>query len=121
MTSRIKGVTFAIVTTDDMPRARQFFTDKLGLTTEDDQGDIFSQFTTREGTMWALMTRPAHAEPRSAELYLQVDDVEAAYRTWRERGVEMVTEPWDAPFGRTFAFKDADGRVLHAYTEPQAA
>lgn len=27
----------------------------------------------------------------------------------------MITEPWNAPFGRTFAFKDADGRVMHAY------
>jgi hypothetical protein len=27
----------------------------------------------------------------------------------------MVTDPHDEPFGRTFAFKDPDGRVLHAY------
>jgi predicted enzyme related to lactoylglutathione lyase len=55
-------------------------------------------------------------------LFLSVDDVDEAYATWKSRGVEMVTEPWDAPFGRTFAFKDADGRVLHAYatTAPSA-
>ena len=121
MTSLIKGVTYAIVTTDDMPRARKFFTEKLGLTTEDDQGDIFSQFTTRDGTKWAVVARPSHAVPLGVELYLSVTDVDEAYQTWKSRGVEMVTEPWDAPFGRTFAFKDADGRVLHAYTEPQAA
>jgi predicted enzyme related to lactoylglutathione lyase len=51
----------------------------------------------------------------SAELYLQVDDTDAAYAAWKERGVEMLTEPHNEPFGRTFAFKDADGRVLHAY------
>jgi predicted enzyme related to lactoylglutathione lyase len=119
MTSLIKGLTFAIVTTDDMPRARQFFTDKLGLSTEDDQGDIFSQFTTREGTLWGVVSRPSLAVPLGVELYLSVTDTDEAYQTWKSRGVEMVTEPWDAPFGRTFAFKDADGRVLHAYTEPQ--
>ena len=119
MTSLIKGLTFAIVTTDDMPRARQFFTDKLGLSTEDDQGDIFSQFTTREGTLWGVVSRPSLAVPPGVELYLLVTDTDEAYQTWKSRGVEMVTEPWDAPFGRTFAFKDADGRVLHAYTEPQ--
>ena len=32
------------------------------------------------------------------------------------RGVETVTEPSTQPFGRTFAFKDADGRVMHAYS-----
>jgi predicted enzyme related to lactoylglutathione lyase len=111
----IKGLTYAIVTTDDVPRARRFFTEKLGLGTEDDMADEFSQFTTRDGTLWAVMRRPAHAAPLSAELYLQVDDTDAAYAAWKERGVEMLTEPHNEPFGRTFAFKDADGRVLHAY------
>jgi predicted enzyme related to lactoylglutathione lyase len=111
----IKGLTYAIVTTDDVPRARKFYTEKLGLSTEDDMGDSFSQFTTRDGTLWALMTRPEHAAPLGAELYLHVDDVDAAHKQWQERGVEMVTEPHTEPFGRTFAFKDADGRILHAY------
>jgi len=111
----IKGLTYAIVTTDDVPRARKFFVEKLGLATEDDMGDSFSQFTTRTGTMWALMSRPPHASPLSAELYLEVDDVDEAYRVWKGRGVETVTEPSNQPFGRTFAFKDADGRVLHAW------
>ncbi len=111
----IKGLTYAIVTTDDVPRARRFFTEKLGLGTEDDMGDEFSQFSTRDGTLWAVMTRPEHAAPLSAELYLQVDDVDGSYTEWKGRGVEMVTEPHTEPFGRTFAFKDADGRVLHAY------
>jgi len=111
----IKGLTYAIVTTEDVPRARRFFTEKLGLSTEDDQGDVFSQFTTREGTLWAVMGRPEHAAVNGVELYLLVDDADAAYRTWKERGVEMVTEPNDQPFGRTFAFRDPDGRVMHAY------
>ena len=112
----IKGLTYVAVTTDDVPRARRFFTEKLGLGTEMDEGDSFSQFTTRDGTLWAVMGKPPHAAPKSAELYLLVEDADAAYRTWQERGVEMVTEPHDEPFGRTFAFKDPDGRVLHAYT-----
>ena len=111
----IKGLTYAIVTTDDVPRARKFFTEKLGLATEDDMADTFSQFTTRAGTLWAVMSRPEHAAPRTAELYLESDDVDGDYKLWQGRGVEMLTEPHDMPFGRTFAFKDPDGRVLHAY------
>jgi predicted enzyme related to lactoylglutathione lyase len=111
----IKGLTYAIVTTDDVPRARRFFTEKLGLGTEDDEGDAFSQFTTRDGTLWAVMQRPEYATPLGAELYLLVDDLEGAYTQWKGRGVDMVTEPHTEPFGRTFAFKDADGRVMHAY------
>lgn len=113
----IKGLTYVIVTTDDVPRARQFFGEKLGLSTEDDMGDQFSQFTTREGTLWAVARRdPAQAAPNGAELYLTVDDVDAAYATWKARGVETVTEPTDQPFGRTFAFRDMDGRVMHAWS-----
>jgi predicted enzyme related to lactoylglutathione lyase len=111
----IKGLTYAILTTDDVPRARRFFTEQLGLSTEDDMADTFSQFTTREGTLWAIMKRPESSRPLDVELYLLVDDVDEAYRTWRERGVQTVTEPHDEPFGRTFAFKEPDGRVLHAY------
>ena len=112
----IKGLTYAIVTTDDVPRARRFFTEKLGLGTEEDEGDAFSQFTTRDGTLWGVMQAPPETPEHGVMLYLRVDDVDEAYATWKSRGVEMVTEPWDAPFGRTFAFKDADGRILHAYT-----
>ena len=111
----IKGLTYAILTTPDVPRARRFFTEQLGLGTEEDQGDVFSQFTTREGTLWAIMQSPAAPAAAGVELYLLVDDPDAAYAAWRGRGVEMVTEPHDEPFGRTFAFRDPDGRVLHAY------
>ena len=113
----IKGLTYALVTTEDVPRARRFYTEKLGLSTEDDMGDQFSQFTTREGTLWAVGKSPGGT---GVELYLQVEDVDAAHKLWQERGVEMVDGPHDEPFGRTFAFKDADGRVLHAWARSAA-
>ncbi len=109
----IDGLTYAILTSHDLPATRRFFTEQLGLGTEDDQGDVFSQFTTREGTLWAIMQTPPET-PAGIKLYLQVPDIDAAYETWKERGVEMVSEPHDEPFGRTFAFYDPDGRVLHA-------
>ena len=111
----IRGLTYTILTTSDLPRARRFFTETLGLTTEDDMGDEFSQFTTRAGSLWAVMAAPPRTPAPGVDIYLSVEDVDAAFALWKQRGVEMVTEPWDAPFGRTFAFKDADGRVLHAY------
>lgn len=117
----IRGLTYAIVTTNDVPRARRFFTEQLGLSTEDDMGDEFSQFTTRAGALWAVMEAPSETPVPGVALYLTVDDVDAAYALWKSRGVEMVTEPWDAPFGRTFAFKDADGRVMHAYLHAEPA
>ena len=114
----IKGLTYAILTSGDLPQARRFFTDQLGLATEDDRGDVFSQFTTREGTLWAIVQAPPGTPPAGHELYLLVEGTDAAYRTCQERGVEMVTEPPDEPFGRTFAFRDPDSLVLHAYQQP---
>ena len=116
----IRGLTYTILMTHDVPRARRFFAEQLGLTTEDDMGDEFSQFTSRDGSLWAIMAAPPETPAPGVALYLKVDDVDAAYAAWKERGVEMVTEPWDAPFGRTFAFKDADGRLLHAYVRDES-
>jgi len=110
----IEGLTYAILTSHDLPRARRFFTEQLGLGTEEDQGDTFSQFTTREGTLWAIMQAPPDAPEDGIKIFLQVTNVDEAHQMWKERGVEMVTEPHDEPFGRTFAFRDPDGRVLHA-------
>jgi len=116
----IKGLTYVIATTADVPRARRFFVEQLGLSTEDDYADEFSQFTTREGALWAVMAPPELHKAGDVMLFLQVDDVDDAHKTWKGRGVELVTEPHDEPFGRTFAFRDPDGRVLHAWTPTQS-
>ena len=65
----IKGLTYAVVTTDDVPRARRFFTEKLGLSMEEDEGDTFSQFTTRDGTLWAVMQAPPETPEHGVALY----------------------------------------------------
>jgi hypothetical protein len=68
-----------------------------------------------------LLDLQARGELRAADLAERFEVsvrtiyVDAAYREWRERGVETVTEPHNEPFGRTFAFKDPDGRVLHTW------
>jgi predicted enzyme related to lactoylglutathione lyase len=110
-------MTYVILTSSDLPRARSFFTERLGLTTEEDQADSFSQFTTREGTPWAIM-QAGEREAAGYQVYLRVDSADAAHDAWRARGVEIVTPPHDEPFGRTFSFRDPDGHVLHAYQDP---
>ena len=115
----IKGLTYAMLITPDV-RARRFFVEQLGLRTEDDEGDIFSQFTTRAGLLWAV-GKPQEGSPGRGRPLPRGRGRRRAYRTWRERGVETVTEPHDAPFGRTFAFKTPDGLVLHAWKQAQPA
>jgi predicted enzyme related to lactoylglutathione lyase len=44
------------------------------------------------------------------QMYLLVDDVDEAYKTLKEKGVQFVTEPKDQPWGaRTAEFTDPDG------------
>lgn len=111
----IKGLTYTILTTSDMPTARRFWTETLGLAVDPaDDTPGFGQFVTAEGTTLAIMDAP-HGAPADLWLFLAVDDVDAAYTAWTARGVETLTEPHDEDFGRTFAFRDPDGRTLHAW------
>lgn len=108
----IKGLTYTIVTSPDFARARAFFVDTLGLGVRPD-GDApgFAWFNTGDGSGLAVQ----QSDAPTIELYLEVDDVDAAYAAWKARGVAMVDQPHDEPFGRVFAFTDPDGRTLYAW------
>jgi predicted enzyme related to lactoylglutathione lyase len=45
-------------------------------------------------------------------LWLKAENVEKIHGDLAEHGVRIVTEPFDGPFGRTFAFADPDGYVV---------
>jgi predicted enzyme related to lactoylglutathione lyase len=45
-------------------------------------------------------------------LWLHADDVQAIHDALAADGHRIVTEPFDGPFGRTFAFADLDGYVI---------
>ena len=45
-------------------------------------------------------------------LWLKAEDIEKIHGDLAEHGVRIVTEPFDGPFGRTFAFADPDGYVV---------
>jgi predicted enzyme related to lactoylglutathione lyase len=45
-------------------------------------------------------------------LWMQAQDAEQICEKLRTSGTPIVTEPFDGPFGRTFAFADPDGYVV---------
>lgn len=45
-------------------------------------------------------------------LWMGCDDAQALYESLKEAGVRIATEPFDGPFGRTFAFLDPDGYTV---------
>jgi predicted enzyme related to lactoylglutathione lyase len=48
-------------------------------------------------------------------VWVKVDDAQALHDRLAADGVAIVTEPFDSPFGRTFAFCDLDGYVITAH------
>ena len=45
-------------------------------------------------------------------LWMGCDDAQALYESLEEANVRIAQEPFDGPFGRTFAFVDPDGYTV---------
>ena len=45
-------------------------------------------------------------------LWLKVDDAQSLHDQLAGRGVTILTDPFDGPFGRTFAIRDPDGYAV---------
>ncbi len=49
---------------------------------------------------------------------LLVDDVDRVWRDWKAKGVNLLTEPQDLPFGRNFDARDPEGHYLSVFKPP---
>jgi catechol 2,3-dioxygenase-like lactoylglutathione lyase family enzyme len=110
----VQEVTVISVPVSDEDRARDFFVDKLGF-------DLVSD-TVAEGLHW-VQVRPRGSSTSLSlvnwfpsmpagslkGLVLGTADVQAAYRTLSERGVEFEHEPQEAFWGIYATFSDPDG------------
>jgi predicted enzyme related to lactoylglutathione lyase len=114
---------FVILYVRDMDKAKTFYTDALGLPVlEALSGPTFIALRPDGGALIGLQDKAAErlpprqeGQPGSVEVSFEVDDVDGTWRRWKEKGVELVTEPMDRPFGRYFMAKDPDGHYLSVY------
>ena len=60
----------------------------------------------------AQQVRDLMAKGFAGTLFLTTDDVQAAYKQLKERGVEFVEEPQEQPYGIDSAFRDPSGNNL---------
>jgi uncharacterized glyoxalase superfamily protein PhnB len=60
----------------------------------------------------AQQVRDLMAKGFTGTLFLTTDDVHAAYKQLKERGVEFVEEPHEQPYGIDSAFRDPSGNNL---------
>jgi catechol 2,3-dioxygenase-like lactoylglutathione lyase family enzyme len=96
---RIHHVTFPV---KDMKKAVDFYENVLGLKKTGEWGN-YAVFDVGGVEL-------AFGLNEEFQMYLLVDDVDVAYKTLKDKGVEFVTEPKDQFWGgRTATFVDSDG------------
>jgi len=98
----------------DVDAAKSFYTDDLGLSTEESNMGWVARFTSpATGASVQLVKRDATAREDSV-ISVQTDDVDGAYEEARGLGYEIVhpitTEPWGV---RRFLVRAPDGSVIN--------
>ncbi|MEZ0356471.1 VOC family protein [Mycobacterium sp. SA01] len=98
----------------DIEAAKGFYTDYLGLSTEEFNLGWVARYTSPDtGANLQLVTADATA-PESPVISVATDDVDAAYEQARARGYQIVhpltTESWGV---RRFFVRDPDGNVIN--------
>lgn len=117
----IKQMNYLGIVVKDIAAATAFYCDTLGITVDEAESTpgYFTQFKLDGGAILALQTNTISPDNLAFVPGLLVDDVDATYATWQAKGVQMIDEPNDKPFGRTFLFRTPEGHVLRAYQAPK--
>ena len=103
----------------DMDAAKTFYTDYLGLNTEEFNMGWVARYTSPDtGVNVQLVTEDATA-PEDPVISVHTDDVEAAYQEAQDLGYEIVhplsTESWGV---RRFFVRAPDGNVINIAYHP---
>ena len=103
----------------DIDSAKGFYTDFLGLGTEEFNLGWVARYTSPEtGATVQLVTRDATAS-QDSDVSVHVDDVEDAYAEAQRRGYEIVhpltTEDWGV---HRFLVRAPDGTVVNLVAHP---
>jgi catechol 2,3-dioxygenase-like lactoylglutathione lyase family enzyme len=131
-TSIVTGVDFVSVPTRDLPAAREFYGDVLGLKPSKlwqgpGQEPLGAEFETGTVTIALIACEQVGIDfqPNKVPIAFQVDDVEAARAELESRGVSFQGDIIDSGVCHQAIFEDPDGNSLdlhHRYAprEPEA-
>lgn len=106
----------------DMPKAKEFYTDKLGLKVvqdyRQDDNNWWVALDLPEGDVTiTLTTHHGNAKPGAMVMYFAASDAAAAHKELSEKGVK-VSDVKDDLFGpgsgvKFFTLEDPDGNLIH--------
>lgn len=114
MRTRINNINLLV---RDVQAAKTFYTTVLGLAEPEERGGPPTMALLLAGGCTislqdadAMGLAPAACE--GIELGFEVEDVDAAWQAMQAAGAEVLGEPVDQSFGRTFDARDPDGHRL---------
>lgn len=116
----IQNLAFLGLVVKDVPAATAYF-QKLGFTVDEAQSipNAYTQFKLDGGAIVGLFDSfDVEGVEQNFDPAFLVPDVDATYEQWQAAGIELLSEPRDMPFGRTFLFRTPDGHILRAYHPP---
>jgi catechol 2,3-dioxygenase-like lactoylglutathione lyase family enzyme len=99
---------------DDIETAKSFYTDYLGLSTEEFNMGWVARYSSPDGTSKVQLVTHDASAPQDSAISIHTTDVEAAYEEAQQRGYEIVvplrTEEWGV---HRFFVRAPDGTLIN--------
>jgi catechol 2,3-dioxygenase-like lactoylglutathione lyase family enzyme len=124
--SSIRHLDYTIIFARDLPAMRRFYRDIMGFPVHREMGESWFEYRvgasilalTRRGPLFDDPAPPAGALSLQLAFRVPPRVVDECAAELRARGVSIVFEPTDQPWGhRTLFFRDPDGNVLEIYAD----
>jgi predicted enzyme related to lactoylglutathione lyase len=115
---------FISIAVSDAQRSAAFYEEYLGAIRDTfDFGPEAVAFVGWPAFAVSSARRPAQPGPSpdttSIQLWWRASDAQALYEKAVAGGIRILVEPFDGPFGRTFAMADPDGYRITIYEKDQ--
>nr|WP_296770936.1 VOC family protein [Rhodococcus sp. (in: high G+C Gram-positive bacteria)] len=116
-TATVTGPSFLSLQVSDLDGAAAFYETQLGMTRAAFSPPGAVVFDTSPIAIAVRARLPetdlAGGRPGlGVAVWLACDDAEALHDRLESAGVEILTPPFDGPFGRTFSFRDPEGYAV---------
>ena len=111
---KISNIAFVGIPVSDMPRARKFYEDVLGLKTTDEMmGGKWVEYAVGNNTL-AIANVGEQWTPsdQGTAAAIEVEDFDEAIKRLKERQVRFAAEPFETPCCHMAVVQDPDGNKL---------
>ena len=111
---KISNIAFVGIPVSDMPRARKFYEDVLGLRTTDEMmGGKWVEYDVGNNTL-AIANVGEQWTPsdQGTSAAIEVEDFDEAIKRLKERQVRFAAEPFETPCCHMAVVQDPDGNKL---------